>query len=203
MKTRFGIAIAVAVLGFVAPASADTIANFTLDGVTFGDGGTATGSFTLDLDTSTLSNVNIITSLNTDSFGTIGTTYNDLGANTFTNGTTAQFEFDNFYYFFPIPFPTGEDSLVIDLPGPLTAANLAGSSSFAASGSESEYFFLCGGGLGGDFCGARTITAGTLDTGLSATPLPATLPLFAGGLGFVGYLTRRRKQSGKQALAAA
>jgi hypothetical protein len=29
----------------------------------------------------------------------------------------------------------------------------------------------------------------------AATPLPATLPLFAGGLGFVGYLTRRRKQA--------
>jgi hypothetical protein len=37
----------------------------------------------------------------------------------------------------------------------------------------------------------------------AATPLPATLPLFAGGLGFVGYLTRRRKQNGKQALASA
>jgi len=40
-------------------------------------------------------------------------------------------------------------------------------------------------------------------TGGSATPAPAALPLFAGGLGFVGYLTRRRKQSSKQALAAA
>jgi hypothetical protein len=28
---------------------------------------------------------------------------------------------------------------------------------------------------------------------LTATPLPATLPLFAGGLGFVGFLTRRKK----------
>jgi hypothetical protein len=37
----------------------------------------------------------------------------------------------------------------------------------------------------------------------ATTPLPATLPLFAGGLGFVGYLTRRRKQSAKQVLAAA
>jgi hypothetical protein len=36
---------------------------------------------------------------------------------------------------------------------------------------------------------------------VSATPLPATLPLFAGGLGFVGYLTRREKRA--QALAAA
>jgi hypothetical protein len=38
---------------------------------------------------------------------------------------------------------------------------------------------------------------------VAATPLPATLPLFAGGLGFVGYLGRRRKQIAKQALAAA
>ena len=37
----------------------------------------------------------------------------------------------------------------------------------------------------------------------AATPLPATLPLFVSGLGFVGYLTRRRKQSSKQALVAA
>jgi hypothetical protein len=35
----------------------------------------------------------------------------------------------------------------------------------------------------------------------SPTLLPATLPLFAGGLGFVGYLTKRRKQNAKQALA--
>jgi hypothetical protein len=38
---------------------------------------------------------------------------------------------------------------------------------------------------------------------LTATPLPATLPLFAGGLGFVGYLTRRRNnRSSKQASSA-
>jgi hypothetical protein len=43
--------------------------------------------------------------------------------------------------------------------------------------------------------------SGTITSSLAATtPLPATLPLFAGGLGFVGYLTRRRK---KAALAAA
>jgi hypothetical protein len=43
------------------------------------------------------------------------------------------------------------------------------------------------------------ITNNGFDT--STTPLPATLPLFAGGLGFVGYLTRRRKRA--QAIAAA
>jgi hypothetical protein len=36
--------------------------------------------------------------------------------------------------------------------------------------------------------------------GVGATPLPAALPMFAGGLGFVGFLARRRKQ---KALAAA
>ncbi len=36
---------------------------------------------------------------------------------------------------------------------------------------------------------------------VTSTPLPATLPLFAGGLGFVGYLTRRRKRSSKECLA--
>ena len=34
----------------------------------------------------------------------------------------------------------------------------------------------------------------------ATTPLPATLPLFAGGLGFLGYLTRR-KRAARQALA--
>ena len=42
--------------------------------------------------------------------------------------------------------------------------------------------------------------AGTITSSLATTPLPATLPLFAGGLGFVGYLTRRKKNA--QALAA-
>jgi hypothetical protein len=36
----------------------------------------------------------------------------------------------------------------------------------------------------------------------SATPLPAAFPLFAGGVGFVGYLARRRKRGASQVLAA-
>jgi hypothetical protein len=46
-----------------------------------------------------------------------------------------------------------------------------------------------------------TITASGVADILSQTPLPATLPLFAGGLGFVGYLTRRKKRA--HAIAAA
>ena len=37
----------------------------------------------------------------------------------------------------------------------------------------------------------------------AATPLPATLPLFAGGLGVIGLLGRRRKRKNAAALAAA
>ena len=37
--------------------------------------------------------------------------------------------------------------------------------------------------------------------GTSATPLPATLPLFAGGLGFVGYLAKRRKERMQRSLS--
>jgi hypothetical protein len=36
----------------------------------------------------------------------------------------------------------------------------------------------------------------------SATPLPAALPLFAGGLGLIGFLSRRRKQNGSATAAA-
>jgi hypothetical protein len=44
-------------------------------------------------------------------------------------------------------------------------------------------------------------TTGTITAALApaATPLPAALPLFAGGLGMVGFLARRRK---RKALAA-
>ena len=46
-----------------------------------------------------------------------------------------------------------------------------------------------------------TVTFSYVTESFTATPLPATLPLFASGLGFVGYLTRRKKRA--QALAAA
>jgi hypothetical protein len=38
---------------------------------------------------------------------------------------------------------------------------------------------------------------------VTPTPLPASLPLFGGGLGFVGYLAKRRKRSATLALATA
>jgi hypothetical protein len=43
---------------------------------------------------------------------------------------------------------------------------------------------------------------GAATTDLSATPLPAALPMFVGGLGLLGLFGRRRKQKALDALAA-
>jgi hypothetical protein len=65
--------------------------------------------------------------------------------------------------------------------------------SIAIAGSNGQAFYA----------GNTFFEMDNLTIAASPTPLPAALPLFAGGLGFVGYLTRRRKRSGRQALAAA
>jgi hypothetical protein len=52
-------------------------------------------------------------------------------------------------------------------------------------------------GYGPSLCTPESNADAGLSGSFSATPLPATLPLFAGGLGFVGYLTRRRKRSAR------
>ena len=94
--SRFRYLIAVAILGWlVAPAAAsDVIANFTLDGVTFSDMGTASGGFTLDLTTGALSNVNITTSTTTT---WTGASYSDSAStNTFSNSSSPQFSFSQF-----------------------------------------------------------------------------------------------------------
>lgn len=186
-------AIAVAVW-LIAPACMATEYTFNLDNVTFNDGGTATGSFTLDLSTGTLSNVNIVTSTDMYSvpYGTLGTTYNDASSNTFTNGSSADFGFLNGSIF-------GFDSLDLQIAGPLTDITLSGSPSFALSGSEEDdAFFGCEGNSMGA-CGIRAINGGTLDVsgGIADTPLPATLPLFASGLGLLGYCSGRRRKASR------
>jgi hypothetical protein len=186
MKTRLGLVIAVAVLGFAVPASADTVSNFTLDGVTFSDGGTATGGFTLDLTTGALSNINITTS--TDNlFGATYTGGNGLfGSTGFTN-SPASFSFADFELIY-------EADLVINLGSALTPSNLASPNTFSiASGSEGVFFIACPEPT--FFCGSRTITSGSLDETPATTPLPAALPLFAGGLGALGLLGWRRKKT--------
>jgi hypothetical protein len=65
-----------------------------------------------------------------------------------------------------------------------------------------------------DYYADGSISSGTLNanpgvwtgpgiTSATATPLPAALPLFAGGLGVMGLLARRRKRKNTAAIAAA
>ena len=44
------------------------------------------------------------------------------------------------------------------------------------------------------FEGTNVQVSGTADPLVSATPIPAAFPLFAGGLGMMGWLSRRRKR---------
>ncbi len=65
-------------------------------------------------------------------------------------------------------------------------------STFALLGSEQLQGIWIGEGLAGGNTGADSLTVNSLS--VSATPLPAALPLFATGLGALGFLGWRRKR---------
>jgi hypothetical protein len=164
-----------------APASANTIATFELDGVTFNDGGTASGTFSLDTTTHTITNSSITTSFKNLLF--IGGDYDGSFADSYLSVPTAEVHVGDG----AIPFISGQ---LLTLTFGLTdATNLWSLPSFIVAGGESVYSWLCGG-----LCGTRSIVAGTINT-VSATPIPAALPLLAtalGGMGFIGW--RRKRQ---------
>jgi hypothetical protein len=73
-------------------------------------------------------------------------------------------------------------------------------SGFSAS-SGGDTLSMGGGGSFNLFgTGIPSTDGGTVSIALATTPLPAAFPLFAGGLGRVGFLARRKK---RKALAAA
>jgi hypothetical protein len=88
-------------------------------------------------------------------------------------------------------------TIPVDLPADatMTIQGATGVSfSFASNASTGGWCV----GYGLTLCTPQNNADAGLNGSFSATPLPATLPLFAGGLGFVGYLTRRRKQRSLQ-----
>jgi hypothetical protein len=77
----------------------------------------------------------------------------------------------------------------------------------AAYGTDviSDAFFILHGGYAAN--GPRSLTLNSIningtDIPVSATPVPAALPMFAGGLGFVGWLMRRKKRTANNLAAA-
>ncbi len=182
MKRFWGLvaALVFAVLA-AAPASANTIKTFNLNGVTFSDGGTATGSFTLDLTTQTIVSSAIFTSFK--NFVFVGGDYNGSFVDSFTDFPSAQVKLGDG----AIPFLSGQ---LLTLKFALTnATDLSAITSFVLSGSEKVYSWLCWGGL----CATRTIVAGTAD--IAATPIPAALPLLATALTGMGFIGWRRKRA--------
>jgi len=163
-----------------APASANTIQTFELDGVTFSDGGTASGTFTVDLTTNTVVSSSIFTSFKNIVF--VGGDYNGSAFDNFNTGSGAQLRlWDG-----AIPFVSAQ---LLSLNFTFTSVtDLLSLPTFIAAGNEKVYSYLCFG-----LCGTRTIVAGNINT-IAATPIPAALPLLMTALGGMGFMGWRRKR---------
>jgi hypothetical protein len=182
---RIGAIVAGFILAllFVAPASANTIQTYELNGVTFSDGGTATGSFTLDLTTNTLVSSSIVTSFKNILFP--GGDYNGSIIDAFATTPSPHVNLGDWAI-----FPISGSLLTLNFaPGDLSLA------SFVAKGSESFYSLACI--FSGGFCGSREIVAGTINA-VATTPIPAALPLLMtalGGMGFMGWRRKRQQEA--------
>jgi hypothetical protein len=150
-----------------APAEAAAL-KWTLQGVTFNDGGTATGSFSFDADTNTLSEVDISTFLSNG----------DLLANYVSGAGNA----NGFLSAITTPFPTFK-ALFVSFSSPLT--NLGGE--VALQQAPAEIAFANNSLL------FRSISSGSISANAGATPIP-TPALLPGLVGLGVSVARKRKQ---------
>jgi PEP-CTERM motif-containing protein len=168
--------VALFVLFSVAPILSAQAATLTwvLQNVMFADGGTATGSFGYDADTNNFSAINITTSVNAG----LGTTYGvptGVGTSTLFDTVTA----------FPV---TGESRLIFELAAAMT--NLGGTIAINLFGIFLDVELLCTEPSCTTLTTHRFLTQGAITA--SPVPLPAALPLFAAGLGAMGFMGWRK-----------
>jgi len=171
------------------PASAYTIASFSLSGVTFDDVGTASGTFRIVYGSPLEFSPSIMT--------TPGTTLN--GAQYAEGAVQINFIADTEFQFGTASlFPDG--TLRLFVHSNLNPVTLASLPTFAISfGTERFSYPLCTSNCPPSL--ARTVTGGSIvTTGLETfpepapTPLPAALPLLVsalGGMGVIGWRHRR------------
>jgi hypothetical protein len=169
--------VALFVLFSIAPIPSAQAATLTwvLQGVVFDDGGTATGSFGYDADTNIFSAINITTSVNAG----LGTTYGvptGVGNSTLFDTVTA----------FPV---TGEYRLTFDLTAAMT--NLGGTIALNLFSVWLDVELLCAEPGCFTLATSRFLSQGAITT--SPVPLPAALPLFAAGLGAMGFMGWRKR----------
>jgi hypothetical protein len=171
MKTKILGALALAGLVLTAgalPAQATPI-TWNLDGVTFSDGTTASGSFTIDAAAHTWSSLNISTmsgvlSAFTYDASNSGIYFNGFGPNAFSIIPGNGQRYLTFSFLDPLPINGGS-----------AAINTAAS-------------WEC------NNCGTfRMVTHGSLTSAAANVPEPGTLAIMAPALGLIGFLARRRK----------
>jgi len=147
---------------------------WNLNGVTFDDGGAASGSFGFDATASTFSNINVTTSGGSIS----GDSYSTIDPLTSFNGIFA-FLTDNF------PGQTNETAVAFFLSGLMTDA---GGSILLSVPMGGE--FLC---INEDPCSSNNITLRTFSGGsITAVPVPAAVWLFGSALAMLGWIRRKK-----------
>ena len=165
-------------LGFLltAPVQAAAI-NWTLSGVTFDDGGTASGTFSTDATTGSLLSWDITTTAGNFPFGG----YHYDSSSSFRDVST------------PISFSVlsvnTNFSPVLDLHF-VNPLNVVGVSPFA-NGSREYHILIV---QNDSELHQRAITAGYA-TSITAVPDPETYAMMLAGLGLLGFAARRRKQA--------
>ena len=168
----------------VGAASAETINDFDISGTfdnqsIFSSNGTFTGNIELGATTGKIYSIDIFVS----------------GFGSYTNVLQESATFVNNADTLTLLAPTGDPSnpfSPFDLFLPIFPSSLAN----FTTGTISDGIITTNESFAAD-CNNLTTCAGSVTGTISpaATPLPAALPLFAGGLGMIGLLTRRRKRN--------
>ena len=118
--------------------------------------------------------------------GGVGTIVNFLGSVSVTNGQQFTVTHDD-----GLSLIIGS-TLVISAPGPTSPTT----GTYTYTGATGTFPFQL---VYSECCGGPAVLQ--VDLPLSAVPLPGALPLFAGGLGLLGFLARRRRKPMTEAFA--